>query len=436
MAHLDRVTTQRLNPSNKPSQNPAVPPPPGPPAQVSRGWYPESFDTREVRKALERADRAVRRADRAARRLSKKKERAGGQWSGARQLVDAAGDAATAALTAVSAAADEAQARLAAKARMRELEHAVTTARAGGLVDVTPPTRSEALKLADRVDPGWSQSSSVRGVGLILAGITALAMSLIGGFGWLGLIVPLVIIIGSGSIGDQIRTAERSRKAGNLQLELARASLAATERGQLGAAPPGPAMAGRVAKRPRLRENGDPRTGAEVLAVLDRLVANVRGLVPETDVDTLRRIRDRAALALPATDEPLHLADHDTWLLRQICIDYVPGALEHYVALPGDLASEPLLDGRSARQVLDEQLELIEHRLDELAARIYRREAGGLLIHARFVADSLRPDPFQAQLAELATNKPAPELVAAPEAVPAEISMARPEADTRIRERA
>lgn len=449
MGHLDTVTTKRLNRPSKPPENPAVPPPPGPPGQLSRGWFPELFETREVRKARERADRAARRADRAAQRLHRKQERVVGQWSGARQLVDVAGDAATAALTAVSAAADEAQARLAAKARMRELEHAVTTARAGGPVDVTPPTRAEALKLADRVDPGSSEASFVRGLGFMVAGIAALAMSLIGGFGWLGLVVPLVILIGSASLGDQIRTADRGRKAGNIQLELARASLGATERGLRGAgrqetdglrsasAPAAPAATARPAvELSRLRENGDPRTGAEVLAVLDRLVANVHGRVPDTDVAAVGRIRDRAALAIPATDELLDLADHDTWLLRQICIDYVPGALEHYIALPSELSSEPLLDGRSARQVLDEQLELIERRLDELAARVYRREAGGLLIHARFVAESLRPDPFQAQLAELAANEPAPELVAAPKAVPAEISMARPEADTRTRERA
>ena len=171
-----------------------------------------------------------------------------------------------------------------------------------------------------------------------------------------------------------------------------------------------------TAERPRLLENGDPRTRSEVLAVLDRLVANVGGLVAEADVATLGRIRDSAALALPTTDGPLDLTDHETWLLRQICIDYLPGALEHFVALPRDLATEPVLDGRSARQVLDEQLALIESRLDEMAARTYRRDADGLLDHARFVADSLRPDPFQARLAELATTKAESVPVAAPEA--------------------
>ncbi len=364
--------------------------------------------------------------------------------------MDAAGDAATAALTAVSAAADEAQARLAAKARMRELEHAVVTARAGGPADVSPPTRDEALKLADRVDPGSSGASFVRGVGFILAGIAALAMMMIGGFGWLVVVVPVAILIAGGSLGDRVQMADRSRKAGRIQLELARASLASTERARgvaisreahrvLQAPAVGaPAVtAASITERPRLVEDGDPRTRAEVMAVLDRLVANVRGLVPETDVATVGRIRDSAALALPTTGGPLDLTDHETWLLRQICIDYLPGALEHFIALPPDLASEPVLDGRSARQVLDEQLALIESRLDEMATRSYRREAGGLLNHARFVADSLRPDPFQAWLAALATKDAEPIPVAAPEQIDAaEASVATGEAAARTRERA
>ena len=368
-----------------------------------------------------------------------------GQRSGARQLVDAAGDAATAALTAVSSAADEAQARLAAKARMRELEHALVTARAGGPVDASPPTRDEALKLARRVDPGSSGASFVHGVGFIVAGIVALAMMLIGGFGWVGFFVPLAILIASGSLSDRIKMADRSRKAGLIQLELARASLAPTERARAAAMAQeaegvrrGPGeTAVPTAKRPRLIEDADPRTRSEVLAVLDRLVTNVRGLVPEADMAALLRIRHSAELALPTTDGPLDLTNHETWLVRQICIDYLPGALEHYIALPSDLASEPVLDGRSAREVLDEQLALIESRLDEMATRTYRREADGLLSHARFIADSLRPDPFQTRLAELATNEPEPVLVAAPEPVHAtEASVTMEAAATREREHA
>ena len=193
----------RAQPFQQPTQlsQPAAPPSlASPPVQPSRSWHADVFDTREVRKARWRAERAARRADRAAWRVHQAEERAGVPRSGIRQLVDAAGDAATAALTAVSAAADEAQAKLAAKARMRELEHAIVSARAGGPVDVAPPTREEALKLADRVDPGSSGASFVRGLGFILAGISAFTMIQSGGL--LGLIVPIIILVASGSLAN------------------------------------------------------------------------------------------------------------------------------------------------------------------------------------------------------------------------------------------
>jgi len=153
----------------------------------------------------------------------------------------------------------------------------------------------------------------------------------------------------------------------------------------------------------------------------------------ENDVATLERIRGSAARALPATDAPLDLADHEMWLLRQTCINYLPSALEHYLSLPSDRASEPVLDGRSARQVLDEQLALIERRLDQMATRAYQRQAGGLLTHARFVAEVLRPDPFQARLAELATAAPdpAPDAATGPAQASASTTMDRAAGGTR-----
>jgi hypothetical protein len=361
-----------------------------------------------------------------------------------------AGDAATAALTAVSAVADEAQAKLAAKARMQELEHAVVVARAGHSVDVSPPTRQEALRLVDRMEPGSSEASFIRGVGFILAGVAALTMFVIGGFGWLGIGVPLAILITGGSLGNKVQVADRRRKASQIQLELARASGSSSEPAaiapgadvvQASPAVGAPAIA-TVTQRPRLVESGDPRTRSQVLAVLDRLIANVRGLVTDADVATLGRIRDAAARALPPDDTPLNLADHDTWQLRQICIDYLPGALERFLALPSDRASEPLLDGKSARQVLDEQLALIENRLDTMATSSYRREASGLLSHARFIADTLRPDPFQEGLAALTVSDPEPVPVPAPEQAhvvdthAVDTSVAAGDAATRTRERA
>jgi hypothetical protein len=439
LAHLDTVNPQPPDPPSEPSQEPASSATPVAPAQPPQGWFSDPFESREVRKARERADRAARRADRAAQRVYRAQQRSADR-SGARQLVDVAGDAATAALTAVSAVADEAQAKLAAKARMRELENAVITARAGRPVDVSPPSHEEALKLADRVDPGSPGASFFRGIGFILAGIAAVAMIVIGGFGWLGVAVPLGILIAGSSMGNRVQLEDRNRKAGRIQLELARASIASTgtaaiTSGTSAVSPP--LAAAPVNQQRRLVESGNPRTRSEVLAVLDRLVVNVRGLVPDPTMATLEKIREAAALALPPTDEPLNLADHDTWQLRQICIDYLPGALERYIALPPDLASQPLLDGRSAQQVLDEQLALIQNRIDELAASSYRREANGLLSHARFIADTLRPDPFASMLDAVAVKDAGATPVAAAEPAPAtETSLTTAEPAAPVRERA
>lgn len=439
MPHLDVVPPPQ--PPQPPhaagtGTGPAAPQPPVPPSPPGAWGAPSPVD-REVRKARERADRAARRADRAQQRVYEAEARSSGR-TGVEQLVDAAGDVATAALTAVSAAAEEANARLAAKARQRELEQALVTARAGGTIDIGLPTREESLKLADRVEPGSTSASIVKGLGLIAGGIAAAGMILVGGFGWLGFVVPMVCIIAGNSLAERLQAAERSQKAGRIQLELARASVRAGqgERSStaLWAAEDAPATAA-TADPPRLRlvEDGDPRTRAEVVATLDRLIARVDGHVDADDRASLLRIREAASHALPGGDQPLDLSNHETWLTRQICIDYLPLALEHYIALPADLASEPVLEGRSARQVLDEQLALIEGRLDEMATREYRREAGGLLNHARFVADSLKRDPFQQRLAELATADAEPARVADPvpavTAVPAVIAMPAPAAE-------
>jgi hypothetical protein len=373
-----------------------------------------AWEDREIRKARERAERAARRANRAAQKVSVAEGRAAARHASAGEILQSAGDAASAALTAVSAVADEASGRIAAKQRLNALDQALVTARAGGRVDIAPPTRKEALLLAERSGSGSATASFVRGVGLLSAAIVAITMLSIGGFGWLGWAAPIFLLVASGSVADRMSAARRRRVADRIQLELARAALPAQPVAKVEVAQAPKAATGAVTaapvtgadRTPRLVEEGDLRTTAEILAALDRLVARVTGLVEPEDVAAIRRIRDAAALALPSGDGALDLTDHETWLARQICTDYLPRAIEHYLALPQGLALEPMLEGRSARQVLDEQLDLIERRLRAMAERTYRREAGGLLNHARFVADSLRPDPFGERMAELASAEP------------------------------
>ena len=159
MTHLETVPQDPLQPPPRPGAGPqppggsparprGVPPTPPPPwSPLPPG--PQAKIDREVQRARERAERAARRADRAAGKARDVELRVA-RKSGSGEFFEAAGDAASAVVTAVSAVADEASTRLAAKARLNALEQALSTARAGGRVDIAPPTRKEALALADR----------------------------------------------------------------------------------------------------------------------------------------------------------------------------------------------------------------------------------------------------------------------------------------------
>ena len=82
------------------------------------------------------------------------------------------------------------------------------------------------------------------------------------------------------------------------------------------------------------------------MAALDRLVARVDTLVPpEATSRPCAGSATRPRWPCPPGDGPLDLTDHETWLVRQICTDYLPRAIEHYLALPPDLASSPCSTG-------------------------------------------------------------------------------------------
>ena len=171
-------------------------------------------------------------------------------------------------------------------------------------------------------------------------------MAIIGGFAWLGVGVPVAILIGGGSATIQIRNEPKAA------VDPTRASMVVTKKAgepnMLRRAAPGgrPARLEPLPELARTRRGssgsaakavrgGDPRTRSEVLAGLDRLIANVEGLLDEGDVATLQCIRDNAALSLPADRSaagplrPLEMA-----AAPDICIDPLPGALKYHIALP------------------------------------------------------------------------------------------------------
>lgn len=131
---------------------------------------------------------------------------------------------------------------------------------------------------------------------------------------------------------------------------------------------------------------------------VDRLRAQVEArrhaLIGRAPSEVIRAV-ERLATALDELfDRPdlLHRGSPETFVIERLVDDYLPTALEAYVSLPRSFAgTHRLPDGRTPRQVLLDQLALLEQVAREATEAASRDEADRLLAHDRFLADRFGP---------------------------------------------
>ncbi|WP_311445728.1 hypothetical protein [Frankia nepalensis] len=82
----------------------------------------------------------------------------------------------------------------------------------------------------------------------------------------------------------------------------------------------------------------------------------------------------------------------ETFVIERLVDDYLPTALDAYLSLPRTFAgTHQLPDGRTPRQVLLDQLALLEQVVRETTEDASRAETDRLLAHGRFLADRFGP---------------------------------------------
>ena len=124
-----------------------------------------------------------------------------------------------------------------------------------------------------------------------------------------------------------------------------------------------------------------------VRSALDRLVRRVASQAPPDVTAKVRDIQQEILGVLPATAR-FPLGSEDLYVIQRTATDYLPAALDAYLALPPEYAtSRPLQDGRTARQVLLEQLELINSKMEEVADAVHQRDTDRLLASGRFLEE-------------------------------------------------
>jgi len=138
----------------------------------------------------------------------------------------------------------------------------------------------------------------------------------------------------------------------------------------------------------------DSLTLEQAIDRLDALVAKARPHLTAPMAASLDRIRTSVGEVLPRLlDGPTH--DEHLYTVRETVLRYLPETLANYVALPPAFrAGHALKDGRTARELMSEQLALLDTKLQEIVANVAASDAQALLANGRFLETRFRQPDF------------------------------------------
>ena len=87
--------------------------------------------------------------------------------------------------------------------------------------------------------------------------------------------------------------------------------------------------------------------------------------------------------------------DQNTYTIRQTALEYLPQTLQRYLSLPPAYRNAyPLQDGKTATQLLVEQLTLLDQTMKKIVANFLADDSQALLANGRFLADRFQNQDF------------------------------------------
>lgn len=134
----------------------------------------------------------------------------------------------------------------------------------------------------------------------------------------------------------------------------------------------------------------------EVRAELDKLFRSIQGKVPQDILDKVSSIKASIGSILPQIVD-VNQGDYNIYVIRQTALEYLPEALQNYLNLPPAYANlHPIKNGKTARQLLADQLDLLDQKMKEVVDDFHRNDTQQLIIHGRFLEEKFRKDDLLA----------------------------------------
>ena len=83
----------------------------------------------------------------------------------------------------------------------------------------------------------------------------------------------------------------------------------------------------------------------------------------------------------------------DLYVIQRTATDYLPSTLRAYLALPESYATTRVLQGgKTPQQLLREQVQLLDEKLDEIADAVHQHDTDRLLANGRFLEERFGKD--------------------------------------------
>jgi hypothetical protein len=126
---------------------------------------------------------------------------------------------------------------------------------------------------------------------------------------------------------------------------------------------------------------------------LDGAVQLTGGRLPSDVQVKVVEIRREILELLPRTTT-FPLGSEDLYVIERTATDYLPATLQAYLTLPEPYATTRVLQGgKTPLELLREQLQLLDDRLDEIAEAVRQQDSDRLVANGRFLEERFGRGP-------------------------------------------